>query len=131
MFYCRLKKTERRCSMELVVKTLHRLNPGGIHCLFTLLQTGLSQSQDLVPHITLIKLVRIHSFLSPVDIRLTCLISPFQPIAWIEHGWGFLLNQCIICPSSHYSFWLYFWQHFKNFWIHDLFWCLFIKRRHN
>jgi len=71
------------------VKTIHRLIPRGIYCLFTLLQTMLPQTQDLVPHITLIELVRIHLFLSPVDIQLTCLFSTFQLIDWFEHEWFF------------------------------------------
>jgi len=49
--------------MEAVVKkTFHRLVPQGIHCLFTLLQTMVTQSQDLVSHMILIVLVRINVF---------------------------------------------------------------------
>ena len=56
--------------MKLVVKnTLQRLIPQGIHCTFTLRQTGVWQSRDLVPHITLIELVRINFFQSSVDIQ--------------------------------------------------------------
>ena len=50
-------------------KTLQRLIPQGIHCTFTLRQTGVSISQDLVPHMTLIVLVRINIIESPVDIQ--------------------------------------------------------------
>jgi hypothetical protein len=50
-------------------KTFHRLIPQGIHCTFTLRQTGVSHLQDLVPHITLKELVRIHIIESPVDIQ--------------------------------------------------------------
>jgi hypothetical protein len=56
--------------MEVVVKkTFHRLIPWGIHCTFTLRQTGVKQSQDLEPHMTLIVLVRINVFESPVGIQ--------------------------------------------------------------
>jgi len=49
--------------MEAVVKkTFHRLIPQEIHCLFTLLQTIVTQSQDLVPNMILIVLVRINVF---------------------------------------------------------------------
>jgi len=50
-------------------KAFHRLIPQGIHCTFTLSQTRVSHIQDLVPHITLIELVRINIIESPVDIQ--------------------------------------------------------------
>ena len=46
--------------MEVAAKkTFHRLNPQGIHYTFTLRLTGVPQSQDLVPHITLIVFVSL------------------------------------------------------------------------
>ena len=52
-------------------------------------------------------------------------------LIWTWMMFFFSFNHCITCPSLHYSIWLYFWQHFQTFWTHDLFWCLFMKRRHN
>ena len=50
-------------------KTFQRLIPQGIHCTFTLRQTGVSHIQDLVPHITLIELVRINIIESQLGIQ--------------------------------------------------------------